>query len=479
MNIISLYNLINIILFPCYIVLLLVRVIKGKENFKSLKSRFAIYTAKRKIRVLLKLATKEQMLGTYRTQNRSVLNAREDSSTGATTQMPLEVEFQKNSTEKLIWIHAASIGESMIAMNLINELKKKYKNLDFLVTTGTLSSANIINKWLPTDVYHEFTPLDNFFIVRRFYQYWQPTLGIFIESDIWPTLVSCSATKCKLLLLNARLSDKSFQNWQKFPKIFKLLTNFFSYIAVQSKIDLEKYQSLGCYNVENLGNIKFANKELKVNKKELEALQNLFRDKKILVAASTHSEDESIILNIICKFKEKKLDNFYPIIILRHPERADEVSMACKRLGLKHSLRSAKIEHNILEDDLYIADSFGELGLFYSLSNITFIGGSFNIGSHVGGHNLLEPAYFDNVIIVGPNMSNFQNITDEMVKNKACVQINNSEELERQILFFLQEKNVKTGQEYADNARKYVKAREEILTNYLEQIDNFLMPRNK
>ena len=170
MNIILLYNLVNIILFPFYIILLLARLLKGKENFVSFKSRFGIYKTKPK-------------------------------------------------SSQLIWIHAASVGESMIAINLVNELKKIYQEVEFLVTTGTLSSANIVNKWLPAGVYHEFTPIDNFFIVRRFYKYWQPKLGIFIESDIWPTLVSSSAKKCKLLLLNARLSDKSFNKWQKFPKI--------------------------------------------------------------------------------------------------------------------------------------------------------------------------------------------------------------------------------------------------------------------
>jgi 3-deoxy-D-manno-octulosonic-acid transferase len=175
----------------------LVRAIKGKENIKSLRSRFTLYSTKR-------------------------------------------------NREKLIWIHAASVGESMIAINLVNQLKKKYQNTDFLITTGTLSSANLINKWLPPGVYHEFTPLDNIFTIRKFYQYWRPTVGIFVESDIWPVLVTFGAKKCKLILLNGRLSDKSFQIWQKFPKIFKLLTDSFSYIGVQSKVDLEKYQSLGC-----------------------------------------------------------------------------------------------------------------------------------------------------------------------------------------------------------------------------------------
>ncbi len=423
MIIISLYNLANIILFPFYVIMLLWRIIRGKENFKSLKSRFSFYSSKKTI------------------------------------------------AKKLIWVHAASVGESMIAMNLVDKLKKKYQSIDFLVTTGTLSSATIINKWLPPGVYHEFTPLDNFFVVMRFYRYWQPQLGIFIESDIWPALISSPARECKLILLNARLSDKSFRNWKKIPKIFNSLINYFSYVAVQSKIDLEKYQFLGCSNIENLGNLKFANKALQVDKKELNYLKKLFAGKRIFVASSTHKEDESILLNIIYQFKERKLANFYPVIILRHPERAAQVGLACSKLGLKHSIRSTKLGHNILEDDVYIVDSFGELGLFYSLSDVTFIGGSFKIKSHIAGHNLLEPAYFDNVIILGPNMSNFQNVTDEMIANKACIQISNAEALKEQILFFFDDRNLEAKQEYAKNAKKYVKSREKILANYLKQID--------
>jgi len=424
MSIILLYSLLAVILFPFYIMILLVRAIKGKENIKSIISRLTFYSTKR-------------------------------------------------NKEELIWIHAASVGESMIAINLVDQLKKKYQNTDFLITTGTLSSANLINKWLSTGVYHEFTPLDNILTVRRFYKYWQPTLGIFVESDIWPVLVTFGAKKCKLILLNGRLSDKSFKIWQKFPKIFKVLTDSFSYVGVQSTADLEKYQSLGCDKAENLGNIKFANKELEADSKELTSLQELFKGRKIFVAASTHEEDESVLLDIICQFKKEKIDKFLPIIILRHPERAIDVASVCNKLGLRYSLRSDKTKNDIFKNDLYIVNSFDELGLFYSLADITFIGGSFKVTSRIAGHNLLEPAHFGNVIIVGPNMSNFQNITDEMLENKACIQVNSSEELKNQILFFLADKNQKVCQEYSGNAKKYVQSKQKILTNYLQQIDIF------
>ncbi len=424
MSIILLYSLLTVILVPFYIMILLVRAIKGKENIKSIISRLTLYSTKR-------------------------------------------------NKEKLIWIHAASVGESMIAINLVDQLKKKYQNADFLITTGTLSSANLINKWLPTGVYHEFTPLDNILTVRRFYKYWQPTLGIFVESDIWPVLVTFGAKKCKLILLNGRLSDKSFKIWQKFPKIFKILTDSFSYVAVQSTADLEKYQSLGCDKAENLCNIKFANKELVVDSKELTFLEELFKGRKIFVAASTHEEDESVLLDIICQFKKEKIDKFLPIIILRHPERAIDIVSICNKLGLRYSLRSDKTKNDFFKNDLYIVNSFDELGLFYSLADITFIGGSFKVKSRVAGHNLLEPAHFGNVIIVGPNMSNFQNITDEMLENKACIQVNSSEELKNRILFFLADKNQKICQEYSGNAKKYVQSKQKILTNYLQQIDIF------
>lgn len=425
MNIVLLYNLINIIFFPLYIILILVRLIKGKENFKSLKSRLGIYKTRKK-------------------------------------------------KSQLIWIHAGSVGESIIAIHLIEELKKKYQDFVFLVTTGTLSSAHLIMEWLPKDVYHEFKPVDNIFIVNKFYKYWQPNLGIFIESDIWPTLVSSSVKRCRLLLLNARLSNKSFWYWKSFPKTFRSLINFFSYIAVQSKIDLEKYHFFRCPKVENLGNLKFSNKKLRSNKKKLFHLKKIFGTKRIFVASSTHEMDEVALLEMIYDLKNQKIDNFYPIIILRHPERGAKVSIVCKRMGLKHTLRSSKIEHNILEDDLYIVDSFGELGLFYTLSEIVFIGGSFETGGNLGGHNLIEPAYFDNVIIVGPNMTNFQNITEKMIANRACIQIRNAQELKNQILFLFNKSSACIRKDYKDNAKKYIKSKEKIFINYLKQIDKFI-----
>ena len=196
--------------------------------------------------------------------------------------------------------------------------------------------------------------------------------------------------------------------------------------------------------------------------------KNIFQNKQIFVASSTHAEDEEVTLQIIKDFKKDKVD-YYPIIILRHPERRSEISKKCRDLGLSYTLRSENKSPS-LQDDLYIVDSFGELGLFYSLSNITFIGGSFKRG----GHNLVEPAYFDNIIILGPDMSNFQNIATDMIQGGCAIQITDKEELATKILFFLDRSNEKKSLELIGNARKFVENREETLDNYLKEIKKFL-----
>lgn len=413
------YNLINLILFPVYFLVLIVRMIKKKDNVQSITQRLG----------------------------------------GAMVVRP---------AGQLIWMHAASVGESMVAITLVRALNKLHPRSNYLITTGTLSSADILARWLPANAQHQFIPIDNLIIVKKFIAHWRPDLGIFIESEFWPCLISESAKKFDLVLVNARLSDKSYARWQKRRVLFQNIVNNFKNVIVQSKSDLEKYQNLGCNRVLNLGNLKFANKELEVDKGKLQKLQKIFFNKRIFVASSTHREDEEVTLSIIQDFKQKNID-YYPIIVLRHPERRDEISRQCVKLGLKFSLRSGGNLPS-LEDDLYIVDSFGELGVFYSLAFISFIGGSFKHG----GHNLVEPAYFDNIIIFGPDMSNFQNIADDMISSKAALQINNSVELADRIEFFLDKKNNKKASEFSKNARNFVDNREETLANYIEEIEKFL-----
>jgi 3-deoxy-D-manno-octulosonic-acid transferase len=197
-------------------------------------------------------------------------------------------------------------------------------------------------------------------------------------------------------------------------------------------------------------------------------IENLFGNKKIFVAASTHKEDEDVTLQVITKFKQTKID-YFPIIVLRHPERRDELAARCNTLGLKFSIRSNQPLPS-LDDDLFIVDSFGELGLFYSLAFIVFVGGSFKRG----GHNLVEPAYFDNIILLGPDMSNFQNIADEMIEKQAAFQVQTGNDLALKIKFLLNTNNMKESAKYRKNALEFVSDRKKTLNNYLKEIGRFL-----
>ncbi len=419
MFLVYIYNLLNIVFFPLYILLFLIRILKKKDNWNSLKERLGFFSKKR-------------------------------------------------PEGQLIWLHAASVGESMIAITLVNSISAKHPESKFLVTTATLSSANILDKSLPSNAMHHFVPLDNVVIVKEFLEYWKPSLGIFIESELWPCLVTSSAARFNILLVNARLSDNSYKNWQRMAWFFSFITGKFNKVLVQSDTDLEKYQYLGCKKAVQIGNLKFANKELKVDQDQLVTLKNKFNNKKLFVAASTHKEDEDVILKVIYKLKLENID-YFPVVILRHPERVEDVIAECNKMGMSVASRKNDVLPD-LNKDIFIVDTFGELGLFYNLATIVFVGGSFKRG----GHNLLEPAYFGKVILLGPDMSNFQNIADEMIKNEAAIQVEDINELEEKMKYFLSNQSANLATKLGQNALGYVENKEKVIENYLKEIGEFL-----
>ncbi|WP_341752147.1 lipid IV(A) 3-deoxy-D-manno-octulosonic acid transferase [Candidatus Tisiphia endosymbiont of Piscicola geometra] len=425
---IYLYHILSFLLLPVYFFLLVLRVIVGKEEIKNIGERFAI---------------------------------------GHT-------HTKRNET--LVWIHAASVGESMIALTLVENINNLWLKrtmprtaLKFLVTSGTKSSAKILQQKLPVNAIHQLIPIDNIIFVKKFLRNWQPSLGIFIESELWPCLISEGKKHCKLLLLNARISDKSFESWKKISSFFRLVTASFSEIIVQSNRDFQKFTQLGVTNIVNLGNIKFANKKLPVNEQELTILTQHMSGKRVIVFASTHLEDESVLLNVIKPIKQR-YPNCYFILIPRHPERKNDIGKACTQLNLTYSIKS---EQNIplLTDDLYIVDKFGELGLFFSIAYISFVGGSFK----QGGHNVLEPAYFANYIIFGPDMSNSANIANEMLTNKAATQIRDENDLLNKIEYLLSETGTQIAKVYQANALEFVNKNQQILGNYLNIIEKHLV----
>ncbi|HJK87005.1 MAG TPA: 3-deoxy-D-manno-octulosonic acid transferase [Candidatus Megaira endosymbiont of Nemacystus decipiens] len=419
MKIIYIYNIINSLLIPVYMVLALIRIVAKKDTIDSVKQRFGIY---------------------------------------------------KKSRPKgnLLWIHAASLGESMVATTLIELIAAKYPNYKFLITTTTLSSRKILKKHLGRKVIHQFVPVDSFFIVKRFINYWKPNLALFVESELWPSLIHIASQKCDLLLINARLSNNSYNKWQKRKAIFYQITSYFKSVITQSENDLLKFKSLGCKTAINLGNLKFANKELEINESKLLKLQENVKDKPILVVASSHSEDEKIFLKFIAQSKKAGL-NYYPIIVLRHPHRRNELTKLCKKIGITCALRS-ETKTNFLKKDLYIVDTFSELGLFYQIAYAVFVGGSFKRG----GHNIVEPAYFDNIVLFGPDISNFQDIANEMISSNAAIQISDIKELSEKIQYVFNSRNHKKMKTYRENALQYVSGRTKISEDYIKHISKFL-----
>lgn len=413
-----LYYCLNFLLLPIYFIIIFIRLLIGKEDIRRVKERFAI--------------------GKHRQYNRF-----------------------------LVWIHAASVGESMIALNLVDNISKRYPDIRFLVTSWTQSSAKILSSKLPKIATHQLLPIDNIIFTKIFLKNWQPNLGIFIESELWPATINEAAKECQLLLVNARMSDKSFESWKKSKGFFQLIVKNFNKVIVQSERDLQKFNELGILSTTNLGNIKFANEKLPVNQEELVKLSKHLKDKRVIVFASTHPEDEEIILPIIKNLK-KQVTDCYIILIPRHPERVRSILDNCIAQDLSATAKS-KNDLPILIDDLYIVDKFGEMGLFFSISSISFIGGSFK----QGGHNLLEAAHFYNCVIFGPDMSKNTDIAQHVLKNKAAIQIKSSDELLNKLQYLLDPSHSIELKNYQKNSLKFVKGNQKILDEYLQIITKF------
>lgn len=413
---IYIYHILTFLLLPVYLVLLVIRVFKGKEDIRCISERFGITSKSRPQGIL-------------------------------------------------IWVHAASVGESMVALTLIEGINSMLPKVNILVTSGTVSSAGILKERLPSNAIHQFLPIDNIIFVRKFLGAWKPDLGVFVESELWPCLVAEASKVCKLLLFNARISDRSFKLWCKFRSFFQLIVSHFSEIIVQSSVDLEKFQQLGISKAINLGNIKFSNKKLEVDQGKLSQLLSHLIDRKIIVLASTHLEDEQAIFKIIKPIKALHPDCYF-ILIPRHPERRNEISKMCQQLNLSLSFRS-ELDLPVLSDDLYIVDKLGEVGLFYSLAYISFIGGSFKRG----GHNVLEPAHFGNLIVFGPDMSNFRTIAYEMITSNAAIQIKDGDSLLETLKYHLTGEQIKV---YQTNALEFIQKNQQILPNYLAIVSRFI-----
>lgn len=326
----------------------------------------------------------------------------------------------KKPNGELIWLHAASVGETFVALKLIEELSRDRRF--FLLTTCTLASAEIAAKQNLPNLIHQYSPCDFTFCINKFLGHWQPSIGIFIESEIWPNRINLASKRFKISLLNARMSDRSFARWHYFKGLVSFCLSKFSLILAQSKEDRLRFEQLGAKNPIYAGNIKYSITPPKINSKDLASLKEQISNRQVLLAASTHEGDEEFILNCYGKLK-KDYQDLLLIIAPRHSIRSDQISALLVHRKLSYSRRTKK-EAITAKTDIYLADTIGELGLFYSLANVSFIGGSLKNG----GHNILEASFFNTFIIFGPDMSNFQEIATEYLAHNAAISFQDEKE---------------------------------------------------
>jgi 3-deoxy-D-manno-octulosonic-acid transferase len=333
--------------------------------------------------------------------------------------------FSKKKTKgKLIWFHGASVGEVLSVIPLIEKLEKKKEIKQILITSNTLSSSKIITNLNFKKVIHQFFPIDTNYHTQKFLKYWKPSIAIFIDSEIWPNMIyNIKKNNISLALINARITNKSFKKWKIFLATAKNIFQKFD-ICFSSNLKSKRYlELLGAKNIKYIGNLKFT--QTKKDNSELnKKIKEFFLTKKIWCASSTHKNEEKICLEVHKKLKTK-YKNLLTIIIPRHVHRTKKILEEIKKLNLTVHLHESK-ESITNETDIYLVNSFGQTQSFFKICKTVFLGGS--IIKH-GGQNPLEAAKYGCNILHGPNIWNFDEIYSLLKKHKISNKINNSKQL--------------------------------------------------
>lgn len=326
-----------------------------------------------------------------------------------------------------VWVHAASIGETKAVLPLIKRLTDM--RFQVIFTTVTVTAAKIASVELPKGAVHQFAPLDLKPFVTRFLKTWKPALAVFVESELWPnTMTELTKRHIPQVLVNARMSERSFARWKKIGSVTHALFDNVNLCIAQTEEDAARFAELGVQGVTNGGNLKFDADIPEIDEMALARLQSAIGGRRIWLAASTHDREELIVAKAHMHLK-RTFPDLLTIVVPRHPHRAEEIVKSIDDLNLSVIQRS-KNELPAPTDDIYIADTIGELGLFYSLSPCSLVGGS--LVPH-GGQNPIEPARLGSAIVHGPNVNNFANIFDALGQHGGCVCVKNSEELVRHV----------------------------------------------
>ena len=308
----------------------------------------------------------------------------------------------------LVWIHGVSVGEALSILPLAERIRKDRPDVTVLVTTGTLTSAEVLAPRLPQGVIHQFAPVDGPQAVATFLDHWRPQLGIFVESELWPNLITAAKDRnIPLALVSARITTKTYEGWQKAPGMARTLMSAFSHVWPQDEEGAERLTAMGA-RVDGRVNLKLSGDPLPYDRAEFSRLSGLIGDRPVIVLASTHEDEEQALSKVLRNLAPRLL----LIVVPRHPNRAPQIVEELQRDNWSMTRRS--VGGDIANDvELYLADTLGELGLFMRLADVVVMGGSFAPalgGGTVGGHNPLEPARLGKPAISGPDAANWQQV---------------------------------------------------------------------
>ena len=405
------YQLIISVLLLTSPIILLIRILRKKENIKSLKEKFS-FNSKRRV------------------------------------------------NGKLIWFHGASVGEVLSIIPIIKHYEKDKSIKQILVTSSTLSSLKVIKKFNFKKTIHQFYPIDHYIFNNKFINYWKPSLGIFVDSEIWPMMFqNLKYRNIPIILLNARLTKKTFSRWIKIKSFAKSVFNKITVAYPQNKETNLYLKELDVRNIITIGNLKFSENSDENLNNISKKLKSELDKKKIWVASSTHKTEEIFCAKAHLKLK-KKITNLLTIIIPRHIHRANEITNQIKNLNLKIALHSSKPK-NLKNVDIYLVDTFGETKKFHQIGNTVFLGGSI---IKRGGQNPLEATRLGAKILHGPNTDNFKDVYKHLKLLNISKKINTPLQLASSIIF---KKNKNSGKKIKQIGKK-------ILKKTINELDNLI-----
>ena len=327
---------------------------------------------------------------------------------------------------RIIWIHAASVGESMSMLALISRLLDLVPDARVLMTTGTVASAKMMADRLPPRAFHQYVPVDQPKWVAGFIDYWKPSIALFAESEFWPNILAALKSRgIPSLLISSRVTEKSARRWKKFARgMIKSILAHFDLCLAQGAVQADRLRELGAEKVEVSSALKYAAAPLPCDAAKLEEMKNQVAGRKVVIWSSTHKGADENTALITHQALKQEFPDLLSIVVPRHVNRAGEIVMLFQEAGFTTTLRSAG--DKIGTSDIYIADTLGELGLFYRLCKNVVMCGSF---TPMGGHNVIESAQLGCINITGPHVFNFQTVIDDFEAQKAILQVKAPEEV--------------------------------------------------